>query len=414
MTAVLVVKGYPRLSETFIAQEILGLQRRGVALAIASLRHPTDAACHPIHAEITAPVHYLPEYLHREPRRSVAAWRRATALPGYAAARSAFIADCRRDPTRNRVRRFGQACVLAAELPAGTTHLHAHFMHTPASVARYAARMCRLPFSVSAHARDIWTTPGWDLAAKLREAAWTVTCSAAGAERLRALEPDHPAELIYHGLDLDRFPPMPDRRPARNGTDARDPVRLLCVARAVDKKGIDVLLGALAELPGRRHWTLDHIGGGPGLGTLQRQALRHGLGNRIRWHGPQPQHAVLRALRRADVFALACRQDRDGDQDGLPNVLMEAQSQALPVVATRISGIPELIVDAETGLLAAPGDPRSLALALDRLIADPSLRDRLGGAGERRLRAAFDAESWLDRLAPRFTAPGTAPSARAA
>ncbi len=414
MTIVFVVKGYPRLSETFIAQEILGLEQRGVDIAIASLRYPTDPVHHPIHDEIAAPVLYLPEYLHRESRRSLAAWQRATALPGYAAARAAFIADCRRDPTRNRIRRFGQACVLAAELPAGTTHLHAHFMHTPASVARYAARMHRLPFSVSAHARDIWTTPSWDLAAKLCDAVWTVTCNAAGAARLRALVPGSPTELIYHGLDLDRFPPMPRRRPPRDGTDPRDPVRLLCVARAVDKKGIDVLLDALAEIPGHHHWTLDHIGGGAGLRALRRHAVRRGLGDRVRWLGPQPQHAVLQALRHADVFALACRRDRDGDQDGLPNVLMEAQSQALPVVATRISGIPELIADGETGLLAAPGDSRSLAVALGRMIGDPALRDRLGGAGEQRLRLHFDAESWLDRLAPRFTMAAGAASARAA
>jgi glycosyltransferase involved in cell wall biosynthesis len=414
MTVMFVLKGYPRLSETFVAQEILGLQRRGVKIAIASLRHSTDPARHPIHDEITAPVFYLPEYLHREPRRSLAAWRRAATLPGYAGARAEFVADCRRDPTRNRIRRFGQACVLAAELPAGTTHLHAHFIHTPASVARYAARMHALPFSVSAHARDIWTTLDWDLSAKLREAAWTVTCNAAGAARLRALEPDHPAALIYHGLDLDRFPPAPGRRPARDGADSRNPVRLLCVARAVDKKGINVLLDALAEIPARHHWTLDHIGGGPGLPALRRHAVRRGLGDRVRWHGAQPQAAVLRALRRADVFALACRRDRDGDQDGLPNVLMEAQSQALPVVTTRIAGIPELIADGETGLLATPGDTRSLAEALTRVIADPALRDRLGGAGERRLRADFDSERWLDRLAPRFAITGTATSARAA
>lgn len=408
MTTVFVVKGYPRLSETFIAQEILGLQRRGLDISIASLRHPTDPDRHPIHGEITAPVLYLPEYLHREPRRSHTAWRRARTLPGYPAARAAFAADFRREPTRNRIRRFGQACVLAAELPAGTTHLHAHFMHTPASVARYAARLCGLPFSISAHARDIWTTPAWDLAAKLREAAWTVTCNAAGAARLRALDPDHPADLIYHGLDLARFPAMPGGRAPRDGADPHDPVRLLCVARAVDKKGIDILLDALAEIPRRRQWTLDHIGGGAELRRLQRQAARRGLGDRVRWHGPQPQRAVLQALRRADIFALACRRDRDGDQDGLPNVLMEAQSQALPIVATRISGIPELIADGESGLLAAPGDIRGFARALERLIGDPALRVRLGGAGERRLRAQFDAASWLDRLAPRFTAAGAA------
>ena len=134
-----VLKGYPRLSETFIAQEIRALEERGLDIRIVSLRHPTDAVRHPIHAEIVAPLLYLPEYLWREPLRVLAGWRASRALPGYRRARAAFLRDFRRDPTPNRTRRFGQALVLAHELPAEVTRLHAHFMHTPASVARYAA-----------------------------------------------------------------------------------------------------------------------------------------------------------------------------------------------------------------------------------------------------------------------------------
>lgn len=192
MTVAIVVKGYPRLSETFIAQEIRGLERRGVDLRIVSLRHPTDAGRHTIHDEIAAPVAYLPEYLWQEPLRCLRAWRRARALPGYRAARSAFLADLVRDPTPNRIRRFGQACVLAAELDASVDRLHAHFLHTPGSVARYAGKLAGLPLSLSGHAKDVWTTPDWDLAEKLRDAAWTVTCSEAAAARLRALAAETP------------------------------------------------------------------------------------------------------------------------------------------------------------------------------------------------------------------------------
>ena len=147
MTVAIVVKGYPRLSETFIAQEIRGLEKRGLDLRIVSLRHPTDPARHPVHDEIAAPVTYLPEYLWQEPLRCFRAWRRARKMPGYRAARAAFLADLRRDPTPNRVRRFGQACVLAAELDGRIDWLHAHFLHTPGSVARYAARLLGLPIS---------------------------------------------------------------------------------------------------------------------------------------------------------------------------------------------------------------------------------------------------------------------------
>ncbi len=134
-----VLKGYPRLSETFIAQEILALEQRGLGILIVSLRHPTDRAVHPVHEAIGADRLYLPEYLHQEPSRVWRGWRRARRQPGYGRALRAWLADLRRDPTPNRVRRFGQALVLAAELPSEVGHLHAHFLHTPASVARYAA-----------------------------------------------------------------------------------------------------------------------------------------------------------------------------------------------------------------------------------------------------------------------------------
>ncbi|NNG04370.1 MAG: colanic acid biosynthesis glycosyltransferase WcaL, partial [Inquilinus sp.] len=238
----IVVKGYPRLSETFIAQEILGLQRRGQSQLIVSLRHPTDRLVHAINREIVAPVLYLPEYLHDRPARVLTAWRRARLRPGYRTARAAFLADLRRDPTRNRLRRFGQALVLATELPADVGHLHTHYLHTPASVTRYAAMIRGLPWSFSAHAKDIWTTPDWELAEKLAGAAWGVTCTAVNAAHLRSLSaaPDR-VERLYHGRDFARFP-APEDRPARDGGDPGNPVRLLSVGRAVEKKGFDVLL----------------------------------------------------------------------------------------------------------------------------------------------------------------------------
>src|SRR5204862_6232629 len=162
-----VVKGYPRLSETFIAQEILALEQRGLDILIVSLRHPTDLAIHPVHREIRAPVLYLPEYLHDEPRRVLRGWRQARRLPGYRTAWRIWLKDLIRDPTPNRIRRFGQALVPATELPADIGQLHAHFLHTPASVARYAAAMRGTEWSVSAHARDVWTIPFWEKRDKL-------------------------------------------------------------------------------------------------------------------------------------------------------------------------------------------------------------------------------------------------------
>jgi len=400
-----VLKGYPRLSETFIAQEIRALEQRGLDILIVSLRHPTDPATHPVHAEIKAPVLYLPEYLKDEPRRVWRGWRRARRIAGYRAARRAWLKDLLRDPTPNRIRRFGQAVVLVAELPKDIGQLHAHFLHTPASVARYAAAMRGLDWSVSAHAKDVWTIPDWEKREKLAAARWAVTCTETGRAHLAALAPaPDKVMLSYHGLDLDRFAPAQARAwvGGSDGSDPARPVVLLSVGRAVAKKGYDDLLAALALLPRELAWRLIHIGGGTLAGPLKREAAWLGLERRIEWRGPQPQPEVLQAYREADLFVLAAKIAKDGDRDGLPNVLLEAQSQGLACVATALPGIAELIEDRGTGVLVAPEQPAALAAALESLIRSPDLRRRLGTAGEARVRRDFDMNSGIELLAERF------------
>jgi glycosyltransferase involved in cell wall biosynthesis len=400
VTVAFVVKGYPRLSETFVAQEIHGLERRGIDIALYSLRRPTDRTTHPLIQEIRAPVDYLPEYLHEAPGLALAAWGRQRRRPGYRAARAAWLRDLARDPTRNRVRRFGQALILADRLPATVTHLHAHFIHTPASVARYAAMILGLPWTASAHARDIWTSPDWELSEKLADCRWAVTCTRIGRDHLAALSPSpETVHLAYHGLDLARFPPDPALDPAPRSGDA--PLRILSVCRLVEKKGVDDLIDALARLPRTIDWRLTHIGGGPLKDAMAARAAAHGVADRIEWRGAQAQGAVLAAYRAADLFVLASRIAGDGDRDGLPNVLMEAQSQAVACVATAVSAIPELI-EPDTGLLVPSADPAALAAAIQALAEDPERRRALGEAGRRRVRAHFGAEGGLDWLAERF------------
>ena len=398
-----ILKGYPRLSETFIAQEILALERRGLEILIVSLRRPTDRKTHPVHQLIRAALLYLPEYLYQEPRRVWRGWSRSRRHSGYPAARRAWLADLLRDPTPNRIRRFGQALVLAAELPDNIHHLHAHFLHTPASVARYAALMVGLNWTVSAHAKDIWTLPAWEKRGKLAEAQWVVTCTEAGRNHLASLAAGRSeVALCYHGLDLERFPAPPPRPSGSNGSDAEHPVVILSVGRLVAKKGYEDLLEALARLPRGLEWRFVHIGGGV-LGTaLRRHAARLGLSRKIEWRGASAQPDVLAGYRRADLFVLASKPAKDGDLDGLPNVLVEAQSQRLACVATNISGIPELIEHGATGLLVPPGDPAGLSQAISTLIRDPARRALLGAAGERRVRDNFAMKSGIDALAMRF------------
>ena len=405
-----ILKGYPRLSETFIAQEILGLEKSGLDIRIASLRHPTDRDTHPVHGEITAPVSYLPEYLHQEPARVWRGLLAARHLPGWRAARQTWIRDLRRDPTSNRMRRFGQAAVLAAELPDDVRHLHAHFIHTPTSVARYAALMRNLPWSLSAHAKDIWTSPDWELREKLESCHWAVTCSAAAHDHLtqRTSQPDR-VSLVYHGIDLARFELPEARQDEKDGSDAADPVVLLTVGRAVEKKGHDILIGALAKLPAELSWRWVHIGGGTLLKTLKKQALEAGIEDRVQWLGSQPQKTVLQHYRDSDLFVLANRVAADGDRDGLPNVLLEAQSQGLACIASSVSAVPELIQDKLNGRLVPPDDSDALVSVLVSLIANPKRRRIMGEAGRRIIEARFSCEAGNAQLAEKFAADGLMP-----
>lgn len=383
-----VVKGWPRLSETFIAQELVALEQMGHPLEIWSLRFPTDKKRHPLHDRLQAPVKYLPEYLHQEPLRVGKAVIKGMFRKSFWRAGSVWFKDLRRDLTRNRVRRFGQACVLAAEMPLDTAALYAHFMHTPASVTRYAAILRDMKWGVSAHAKDIWTSPDWEKREKLQAtthgAEFLATCTAFGAEHLKGLA-DDPARvaLIYHGLDLARFPAPPELRK----TDANR-VRFLSVGRLVEKKGFDNLIEALALLPKSLDWHWEHIGGG-GLGdAFVARAKVLNIHDRITWRGACDQPEVISAMRDSDVFVLPSRIARDGDRDGLPNVLMEAASQKLCILSTPVSAIPEFIETGTHGILSDDA-PTALAEAMTELAAHPEQRLALADAAYERLTQHF-------------------------
>jgi glycosyltransferase involved in cell wall biosynthesis len=263
--------------------------------------------------------------------------------------------------------------------------------------------MTGTPWTISAHAKDIWTSNDRDLAAKLQSARWAVTCTAGGFQHLQTLSgAKKNVHLSYHGLDLTRFPHFKTPRPVRDGSNADDPVRILSVGRAVKKKGIDILLRALASLPQNIHWRFTHIGGGDELAALKKIADELRIADRIVWTGAMDQKQVLENYREADLFALACRITSDGDRDGLPNVLVEAASQALTCISTNISGIPEFFVSGENGLLTEPDNPAAFAEALRMAITDPQLRQRLGSAAENRVRTAFDHRTSIAELKALF------------
>ena len=397
-----VVKGWPRLSETFIAQELVALEQAGVEFEIWSLRHPTDKKTHPLHDRLKARVHYLPEYLKDEPKRVGKAFLHARRLPTFGSAWAAFREDYSRDRTPNRARRFGQACVLARELPVGTKGLYAHFLHTPSSVARYAAILRGIPWSFSAHAKDIWTSPTWELREKLSAshhgAAFGATCTAFGAEHLRSLSDDPKrVDLVYHGLDLARFPEPKKSTPRR--PDGQ--LRLMSVGRLVEKKGFDRLIEAFTRLPDTLDWHWVHIGGGTLKDTLRAKAETSGVAHRITWRGACDQPEVIEEMRRADLFVLPSRVAADGDRDGLPNVLMEAASQKLPILSTPVSAIPEFISSGTHGILT-DDNPTSLAREIKAFAEREDAGAPLADAAYARLLSDFRMEPGIARLADRL------------
>lgn len=393
----IVVKGFPRLSETFVARELEALEDRGLRFSLHALRRPgKDAAL--TRYRVQARCRYLPEYLHDEPGTVLKAVMAAPALPGFGSAFRAFRADIARDFSRARFRRFGQACVLATSVGKSVRHLHVHFAHSPASVTRYAAKMLGITYSISSHAKDVWTDPEWDLANKLCEAHFVCICNRAAHGRLSELMPGDRLHLIHHGIDssvVARAAPVQ----ARDGSQPGEPVRLVTVARAVEKKGLRVLLQALARLPTALHFQWHHFGDGEELKALKELGRSLGLDAKITWHGAVAHDAVIRALDESDLFLLPADVAKSGDRDGIPNALLEAKARGVCVVACDAGGVKEAVADGVTGRIVPTGDIEAFARAVQDCITKPALRQAMATEGLTRDAALFDAATGHDRIA---------------
>lgn len=392
----IVVKGFPRLTETFIARELVALERRDICFSLHALRRPAADAVMTDYA-LRASCRYLPEYLREAPLQTVSSTMRASALKGFEQALAAWQRDFRRDPSMARLRRFGQACVLAADLDKQVRHIHCHFAHSPASVARYAALMVGASYSISAHAKDVWTDPAWDLATKLRGARFVSTCNTAAFQRLGTLAPDVDIKLIHHGVAAGLVVQHPTFS-MRDGLDATEPVRFLSVARAVEKKGLHHLIDALASVASRLRVTLDHYGDGPLLSSMKARVAARGLQQLVTFHGARPHHEVIAAMDRSDLFVFPADVAADGDRDGIPNALLEAQARGLCVVACDAGGVCDAVRDSVTGGLVGSGDIAALSSRMMSLANDPSERRRLSEGALRVNAALFDAETGYDML----------------
>ncbi len=366
----MILKGYPRISESFISSEILLLESMGLPIDLYSLRQPRETFTHDNVKQIKAPVTYLPEYVWPHWRTLLRSNRiLSRRLDGHY--RRCLGRALRRAFQRHKsatIRHFLQAGHLCATrlIDRPIRHLHAHFCHTPTSVALFAAELLNLPYSFTAHAKDIYISEPDQLQRKINSARFVVTCTRSNADYLGGLaQGNTPIHTVYHGIDLDFFryglspPPSP-------------PFRILSVGRLVPKKGYDDLLEALKLLQDRGlEFTFSHIGSGDLENGVRRRILALGLQNRANLLGTLPRREVLGHYQQSHCFVLASKVAADGDRDGIPNVLVEAMAVGLPVISTRVSAIPELVENGMSGILVEPANPKALADALHTLLTQP-------------------------------------------
>ncbi len=373
-----VAKVYPRFSETFVVNEIRGLEGHGAQLNVFSLRPPTDGHFHASLAAVRAPVEYLDR-----PVRPQHVWQ-AFRLAQERLPLEAHLPELLAAEPDEAV----QAAWLATRVQAlGLCHLHAHFGSVATTVARLAARIAGVTYSFTAHAKDIFHTDvdHADLSRKLADAAAVVTVSDYNVEYLTTVFGADPARVqrIYNGLDLDEY---------RYTPDTADPDRIVAVGRLVEKKGFGDLLHALARLaPERPSLRLDLVGTGPLGPELQSQVSTLGLDERVQFHGPQPQDRVRELVRDAAVFAAPCVIAQDGNRDGLPTVLVEAMALGTPVVTTPVTGNTEVVRHQQTGLVVPESDPEALAGALADVLDHPEQSAQRAAAARALVEERFDA-----------------------
>jgi glycosyltransferase involved in cell wall biosynthesis len=398
------VRSWPRLSQTFIVNEILEQERLGTELELYSLTHSDERLIQPQVGAVAATVQFLDD---RRPRlaalRDHALVARSAPL---AWARTLLFAASRPQLARGYATLSTLGCLAAAVRMAAAVHrarrsgapvehLHAHFAHDPALVALLTSRLTGVPYSITAHARDLYQIPVPSLRARAREAVAVVTCCAANVDYLRSVLPGrlHPRlRLIHHGVALDRFVPA-----ARPGAPA--PVEILSVGRLVEKKGFPDLLLACRRLKSAGvPFRLRIYGDGPLRAELTELRDRLDLRDEVELAGERDGAEVLRAYQRADVFALTPCVTADGDRDGVPNVIVEAMACGLPIVTTDAGGVTEAVRHGVSGLVAPPRDVDALARHLTELGTDATRRRALGEAGRRTAEERFDVRSAARQL----------------
>jgi len=397
----IILKGYPRISETFISNEILLLEKLGFPIHLFSMRQPRENFTHKSVSQIQANVDYLPETLLRPlPRLIYHNFLLAMQKPRiYARALKIAMQRFLRTRKSATIKHLFQAGYLVHHLlpHRKIMHLHAHFAHSPTSVAMFTSILSALPFSFTAHAKDIYTSDPRQLREKLGMARFAITCTAYNRRHLEELYDGKSDSVfrVYHGIDTGLFAlkQKTDEMPAK-------PYQILTVARLIAKKGLPTVYRALKVLY-ESGIPFEHILIGDGEDRKNVLALikKLGLSAQTRWLGAQPHDVVLKHYKQAHLFVLGCEVAANGDRDGIPNVLLESMAMGVPVVATDISAVPELVETEKTGILVQPGQPRQLAEAMIRMLTDIELRSRVIPAARQRVLQDFDNKVLIRKLA---------------
>ena len=390
-----IVKMYPRLSETFILNEILELERRGAEIVIFSIKKPNEGQFHPQLSKVKAKVLYL-EGL------DIKRWTSwlGDLWPFLSPHRQRFwplIEKTQVKKDNNQMELVLLSAWVAAKAGEfGLSYLHAHFASLPSTVAYFAHRITQIPFSFTAHAKDIYVYDMEEhfLREKLFAAQFTVTVTDYNrrylVENAPGLDPDS-IRVIYNGVDVERL--KPDRH------QDREPDLILAVGRLVPKKGFGNLLDACKLLKDRGiSFRCLIAGDGQEAEQLRRKQQGLDLINEVEFLGPKRQDVIVELMKKSTILCLPCTIDGDGNRDALPTVILEAMACGLPVVSTNLSGIPEMIDPGIDGLLVEPDDPVSLSEQLTRLLSSEKLRRKLADGALKKVASKFNLKTNVGSL----------------
>ena len=389
-----ILKRYPRLSETFILNEIAVMEQLGSTLALFSLLQPEPPPHHPMVKTIKAPLYHLPATIYAKVetlvKAHIAGFLAAPLRYGRALYRAVYSSLQSKHPV-GVWKQFARAGFVAHICRRErVTLIHAHFANAPAAVAWFASAMTGIPYSFTTHAKDLYLTPKRVMRRRVRGARFVVSCTRYNVDYLRSFIPasEHTKiRLVYHGIDVDRFANDPNAAPRAS---SHVPI-ILSVGRLVPKKGFPDLIAACHFLhqEGLRFRCII-VGEGPLFDTLKAEIIRRELAGVVSLKGAMTHADLIAFYREADIFALSPCIAANGDRDGIPNVIAEAMATAVPVVSTAVSGIPELIQNGVTGLLVPPGSPPELAAALRRLLGNPDEGRKIARNARERIETQFD------------------------